>query len=145
MVTRVIQSESDRRSLVRLIESRKIPFTVNIVDGKPRSVQQNRTQRMWLAEAAEQLGGHTAEELRGIMKLTIGVPILRSEDAVFKEKYDSLIKGQPYETKLAYMMEPFDFPVTRLMTSKQKTAYLDQMQRKLSEMGVILTQPEERR
>lgn len=39
------------------------------------------------------------------------------------------------------MMEPMDFPVTRLMTKAQKTAYLDSVHRHFSEKGIVLTDP----
>jgi hypothetical protein len=40
------------------------------------------------------------------------------------------------------MAEPIDFPVTRQMTTKQKTEYLDGVFKALSEQGVILTMPD---
>lgn len=96
---------------------------------------------MWLNEAAEQLGDRTAEELRGMCKLQFGVPILRAENTRFCEAYDRLIKPLPYETKLEYMMDPLDFPVTRLMTTNQKTRYLEDVSRHFLEQGIVLTEP----
>ena len=141
MSTIVVKSETDRAQLLRLLEHRKPPFTVNLTKGASRSIEQNRLQRLWLNEAAEQ-GDHTAEEYRAYCKLTIGVPILRAENEAFAEQYDRIVKPLPYETKLQLMMEPIDFPVTRLMTTKQKATYLDQMHRLLSEMGFRLTDPD---
>lgn len=143
MSTFVVKTESDRQRLIKLIEHRDIPFTVNLAKGAGRSIEQNRLQRLWLNEAAEQ-GDHTAEEYRAYCKLTIGVPILRADSEEFAEAYDRVIKPMPYETKLQLMMEPHDYPVTRLMTSKQKSEYLNQMHRLLSEMGIRLTDPEGR-
>jgi hypothetical protein len=104
-------------------------------------VQQNKLQRLWLNEIAEQLGDQSAEEVRGYCKLTIGVPILRAENETFRERYDLIVKPLPYEQKLALMMEPLDFPITRLMTTKQATAYLDGVHRHFSEKGIVLTDP----
>jgi len=39
------------------------------------------------------------------------------------------------------MKEPLDFPVTRLMTTKQKAHYLDALYQHWSEQGIILTDP----
>jgi hypothetical protein len=41
------------------------------------------------------------------------------------------------------MMEPISLPITSIMTTRQKTAYLDAVHRHYSEQGVILTNPEE--
>ena len=141
MVTRIIRTEADIALLVQYLRARKRPYTVDIVAGKHRTNEQNHLQRLWLNEAAEQLGDHTAEELRGICKLTFGVPILRAENTRFREAYDQHVKPLPYEQKVALMMEPLDFPVTRLMTTGQKTRYLDAIHRHFSGLGVALTEP----
>lgn len=139
---RTVHTEVERELLVRLIRERKIPFTVEITEGRRRSTEQNRLQRLWIREVAEQLGDRTAEEVRGDAKLRFGVPILRAENEIFCEKYDRLIKPRTYEEKLELMMEPMDFPVTRLMNVDQKTRYLDAFQRYYAEHGVALTDPE---
>lgn len=41
------------------------------------------------------------------------------------------------------MMVPFDFGVTRIMTTRQKTAYLDAVHRNFSEQGLVLSNPED--
>jgi len=140
MTTRVVATEADRQGLMRLLQSRELPFTVEIVKGKRRSVDQNRLQRRLLNEIAEQTG-QTAEEVRAYSKLTIGIPILRAESELFAQKYDEHIRPLPYETKLAMMAEPFDFPVTRLMTTAQKTRYLDEIQRHFGAQGVVFSSP----
>lgn len=120
-----------------------MPFTASVTKGKARSTEQNNLQRLWVGEIAHQLPGtyESAEHARGYCKLHIGVPILRNENEAFRLEYDRLIKPLPYEVKLKLMMEPFDFGITRLMDTKQKTRYLDDMHRHFSEQGVILTDP----
>lgn len=142
MVTRAVHTERERDLLLRYLRTRKLPFTVEIADGRKRSSEQNRLQRLWLKEIAEQLGDRTAEEIRGDAKLRFGVPILRAEDETFREKYDRIIKPLPYETKIELMMEPMDFPVTRLMSVDQKTRYLDAIYRHYIEQGIELTNPD---
>lgn len=139
---RTVNTEVERELLVRLVRERKIPFTVEITEGRRRSTEQNRLQRLWIREVAEQLGDRTPEEVRGDAKLRFGVPILRTENEIFCEKYDRLIKAKPYEEKLELMMEPMDFPITRLMNVDQKARYLDAFARYYAEQGVQLTDPE---
>jgi hypothetical protein len=141
MAERFIENDGDRKMLVRFIEAQKLPMTVNIEIGRQRSKAQNRLQRKWMKEIADQLGDQTPEEVRGFCKLTIGVPILRMENEKFREAYDRRVRPMPYEQKMAFMMEPFDLAVTRIMTTKQKTAYLDGVHRYFSERGIVLTNP----
>ncbi len=142
MTSRVINNESELQDLLLLLQSQKLPLTVEITKGRRRSVGQNRLQRMWINEISEQLGDQTPEEIRALCKLTIGVPILRAENELFRVKYDSAIRGLDYETKLSIMAEPLDLPVTRIMTTAQKTKYLDGIHKQFSEQGVILTDPD---
>jgi hypothetical protein len=140
--TDIIDTATKREALVDLIRSQPLPFTMEVRDGRKRSTEQNRLQRKWMKEIADQLGDQTPEEIRGYCKLTLGVPILRAEDDEFRERYDAVFKPLPYETKIKLMMEPFDFAVTRLMTVEQKRRYLDEIQRHFAEKGIVLTQPE---
>lgn len=142
MTTRIIRKQTDVDGLVTLLRSRKLPYTITIVQGAHRTSDQNKLQRKWLGEAAEQLGDRTVEELRAYCKLTFGVPILRRDNEAFRAQYDRLIKGRyTYEEKLAFMMEPVDNPVTRIMSSKQKTEYLDAIYRHFASQGIVLTIP----
>ena len=110
--------------------------------GEERTNPQNRLQQLWHGEAADQLGDETAEQKRAYCKLHFGVPILREDDA-FKADYDRVIKPMDYQTKLALMAEPFDFPVTRLMTVKQKKAFLDAIYQHYTGLGVRLSHPDD--
>jgi uncharacterized protein Yka (UPF0111/DUF47 family) len=142
VTTRIIRDSSDIDALAHLLRARKLPFTVSIASGKARSSDQNRLQRLWCQEIAEQLGDRTAEHVRGEMKLRFGVPILRHELPEFAEKYDRLIKPRPYAEKLEMMMEPLDFPITRLMTVDQLSRYLDACAAFYGAQGIRLTMPE---
>lgn len=141
MTQLAVRTEDDRKQALKLIGQRKLPFTLSIAKGAPRSLHQNRTQRLWFKEAEEQ-GDMTAEEYRGLCKLTCGVPILRYENEAFRERYDEVVKPLPYEQKLAIMQEPLDLPVTRIMTTAQHARYLDEVYNLLSGQGFQLTQPE---
>lgn len=142
MTTRAVRNEQERRELLRLIEQRDLPMTVSIAKGAGRTAAQNRLQRLWVNEAAEQLQDDDAEGYRAYCKLRIGVPILRAENEAFAEQYDRIVKPLPYEQKLEIMREPIDLPVTRLMTTRQKKQYLDQMWTHFTSLGVKLTDPD---
>jgi hypothetical protein len=141
MATRIVESEFERKQLVRFIEGHKLPLTVRVEAVGKRSARQNRLNRQWMTDIAAQLDGWEAEYARGYCKLHFGIPILRNEDDAFRAEYDKIVRPLPYEMKLKLMMVPFDFGVTRLMTTKQQTAYLDAVHRHFSEQGVVLTDP----
>lgn len=83
------------------------------------------------------IGNHTgisAHEARMICKLTIGVPILRERSKKFKAFYDLSLKQLSYTDKLAAM----EFvPVTRIMSKKQMTLYLEQVRAQYAICGLL--------
>lgn len=141
MTSRVLFTDSDREQFKRLLDSQKLPCTVTVVKGKKRTPEQNRTQFMWFEEIDEQLPGESANYWRGYCKLRFGVPILRRDNPEFCEKYDRIIKPLPYEDKIELMMEPMDFPITRLMSTAQMSEYEDALFRHFADQGVVLTVP----
>ena len=44
MTTRTVESEHDRKMLIRFIEAHKLPFIAELTAGKRRSVEQNKLQ-----------------------------------------------------------------------------------------------------
>lgn len=140
-----VNTEEKRQLLIQQLQRRKIPFAVEITDARSRSVEQNKLQRLLVNEIAEQLGDRTPEQVRAECKLTLGVPILRAENEDFREKYDAVVRPLPYEQKLAFMAEPLDLPVTRLMSVDQKARYLEAIYQHYGQQGLVLTAPEDRR
>lgn len=126
---------------LRFIGQQKLPFTATLTAGKHRTTQQNRLQRQWMTDINLQAPGESPEYWRGYCKLHFGVPILREENEAFRLQYDRIIKPLPYEHKLEAMREPMSMPVTRIMTVKQKTAYLDAIHQHFSAQGIELTDP----
>ena len=139
MTTRILRKPSDIDALASLLQARKLPVTVSVVSGENRSSEQNRLAWKWYGETAEQIGDRTIEEVRGDAKLRFGVPILREDNDAYRETYDRLIRPRSYEDKLALMMAPHDMAVTRLMTTKQLTRYLDAFAAFYAAQGVHLT------
>lgn len=142
-INRSIENEYEKELLISFLQAKKPPFTVSIADGKHRSIKQNKTQRLWMNEISAQLGDRTPEEVRGECKLTLGVPLLRAENEVFRIQYDKVVRPLNYEQKLAIMMEPLDMPITRLMTTRQHTAYLESIIRHYSAQGIAMTIPKD--
>lgn len=126
--------------LIEALKRRKLPLSVEMQYAEHRTYKQNRLQREWLTQASEWTG-HEKEYLRGYCKLHFGVPILRNENEEFKRVYDKLVMPYSYEEKIIFMMVPYDFKVTRLMTTVQKTKYLDIMYKHFVDMGCVLTVP----
>lgn len=143
MATWRIKSEQDRKQVIKVITARQIPCTVEIVKGLKRSNEQNKLQRKWMSEAEEQ-GDQTAEEYRAYCKLHFGVPIMRQQSDLFREKYDRIVRPLAYTQKLELMMVPFDFPVTRMMTTANEKKYLDQVYLFFTGQGFKLTDPDAR-
>lgn len=141
MTSRIIETEYERKMLIRFVESHKLPMTANVTATGKRTARQNRLNRQWMLDIAAQLEGWTAEYARGYCKLHFGVPVLRSDDEAFCVEYDEVVRPLPYAHKLKLMMVPFDFGVTRLMNTKQQTAYLDAVHQHFAEQGVVLTDP----
>jgi len=131
-----IRDHAALQSALAHIGQAQPPFVLTLKPGEEtRRDRQNRF-------AFEALGDRETDEVRAETKLRIGVPILRSEDDYFRERYDSHAKGLPYETKLALMVEPFDFPVTRLMTVKQMNTYITKMLAYWDAQGASVMLPE---
>ena len=141
MGSAAIRTEHDREMAIRRIKSATLPCTMTITKGAPRSIEQNRLQRKWMLELQEQ-GDMTAEDYRAYCKAYFGVPILRSENEAFCQQYDAIVKPLEYEQKMEIMKEPIDLPVTRLMTTKQKKRYLDEIYTYWTGRGYNLTDPE---
>jgi hypothetical protein len=135
-----MRSEQDREQIIKVIRARQLPTTVELTKGAPRSIEQNRLQRLWMNEAAEQ-GDQTAEEYRAFCKLNFGIPIMCEQSPLFAEQWKRLFSHLSYEDKLALMAEPIDYPVTRLMVSRMKKVYLDRVYTHFTGMGFRMTDP----
>ena len=93
-----------------------------------RSDMQNNTAFMWYKEIALAKGDENPTDIRAYCKLHFGVPILREDNEEFRIAYDKAVKPLTYDKKLLVMVEPLDFPVTRMMTTDQMLRYMDCVQ-----------------
>ena len=141
MPTKIIRQPDHIQALAILLGGRKMPITVTWAQGASRSHAQNRLAQRWFSDVAIQLGDQTHEDVRAMCKLHFGVPILRAENEAFCASYDRTMKHLPYEDKLA-AIKAFDLPVTRIMTVKQMSNFMDAMQQHWTEQQVRLTDPD---
>lgn len=139
MPHRIIANEMDLASFTRFLGNLKLPVTVEWVQGRDRTRDQNALQWLWATEAAQQLGDRTADEMQRDWKLRHGVPILREDSAEFRAIYDTAIRPLPYEQKLEAMRF---IPVSSEMKVRQMVRYLDAIERECAENGIRLTAPD---
>ena len=139
MAHRIITNADELADLSRFLGNLKLPITVEWVQGRDRTRDQNALQWLWASEAAHQLGDRTADEMQREWKLRYGVPILRQASAEFRAKYDKHIRPLPYEEKVQFMDM---LEVTRAMKVRQMVEYLDTIQRECGQLGVRLTDPD---
>lgn len=99
---------------------------VNIKTGKDRSLDYNALSHCWYVQVANELREDDAAGVKAFCKLHFGVPILRTEDADFREFYDTAMKNAlTYEQKLKAMRF---VPVSSLMTQDQFDRYAHEVQ-----------------
>jgi hypothetical protein len=142
MTSRSVTNEYQLAQLLTYLSNRKKPFTVEITEGRNRSVEANRLAFKWYFEISDQTG-EDREDVRARCKLEIGVPILRAEQEKFRATYDRLIRPLAYPEKLA-LIRDIELPVTSLMNVEQMSRYLDIVFRRHADIGVVLTIPPDR-
>lgn len=135
---KIVHNDIERQRVIEDIRRAPLgerPFVVTIerLENR-RSLSQNALSFVWYGIIAKGLG-ISVVHARCQCKLMHGVPILRAEDANFRDAYDAAIKPLSYELKLRAMEI---FPVTSLMSVSQLQQYLDDIQRVYAEQGVVL-------
>jgi hypothetical protein len=138
MPHRVIASPADLDAFIEFLTGLKLPVTVEWVQGRDRTGEQNRLQWKWASEAGMQLG-ETADEVQRRWKLHHGVPILREDSEDFRQFYDRSLKRLPYELKLEAMRF---VPVTSEFKVKQMVRFMDAIWKECGEQGIHLTDPD---
>lgn len=119
----------------------KHKFVRVILRAKKRSLNQNALAAVWYEQMAREDRQYDALGHKSYCKLHHAVPILRAEDAEFRERYDSLIRSRfSYEEKLELMRW---FPVTSLMSVDQLSRYLEAVRDDYARRGVFLEFPED--
>jgi hypothetical protein len=142
MVQRAVKNEAELSLLLTYLKGRKRPFTVEITEGRSRSIEANKLAFKWYGEISDQTG-EDREDVRARCKLMFGVPILRQDNEKFRETYDRLIKPLPPVEKMK-LIRDIELPITSLMNVEQMSRYLDLVFRRHAEFGIVLTVPEDR-
>ena len=109
---------------------------------KRRTGEQNALAFAWYAEVAAKHAQESARDVRRYCKLHHGVPIMRTDDAEFRDAYDAVIKPLAYELKLIAMDH---WPVTSLMDTVELSLYLEAIQQDYQRQGVFLEFPDNMR
>lgn len=140
----IVNSEQSLQSAIgelrELFKTRKF-FSFVVKFGKKRSNDQNAISHAWYEQVARELREDDAKAVKRFCKLHYGVPILRAEDAEFREAYDSaILRTLSYEQKLQAMDV---LPVTSRMTTIQLHAYMLEVQEHYRKQGVTLEFPPE--
>lgn len=135
-----VNSEPSLQSLLGTLRSefaRHKYLRVSYRIGKARSSKQNRHSHAWYSQLERELPENNAAGWKAFCKLHFAVPIMRAEEAEFREMYDKRIKPHSYETKLLLMEW---MPVTSLMTKAQLKKYEEAVQTHFRDQhGVELT------
>lgn len=139
MPSRIIINGGDLDDLATFLGTLKLPITVEWVQGRDRTGQQNKLMWLWASEAAYQRGDMTPDEVQREWKLRHGVPILREDSSEFRTFYDKALRGHPYPIKLEAMRF---VPVTSDMKVKQMVRFMDTIERECADQGIRLTAPD---
>lgn len=141
-----ITTTADLMKLLGWLKMQDLPITVAVRDGVDRSMSQNALAHKWFKEIADWMGDRDASSVRAHCKLNHGVKMLVTEDEEFRAKWHNMVMDRfSYEEKLDLMVEPFDFPVTRLMSVKQMSRWLDSIYAEFTAQGVPLSLPDDRK
>ena len=141
MPTKIIRDPLHIVALSRLLSERKLPLTVSWSQGASQVEGQNRLAQRWFTDVSRQRGDMTREEVRADAKVTFGVPILCAENDAFRAGWQATFAAFDYEAVRKHVAA-LDVPVTRLMTLKQMTAFMEAFSRFWRRHGFYLTDPE---
>lgn len=141
MPTKIIRDPSHIPAIASIFEGLKLPITVSWRQGASRREAQNRLAQRWFTDISRQRGDMTHEDVRADCKVSFGVPIMREENDAFRAGWDETFGALGYEAQRK-AVAALDVPVTRLMTVKQMTRFMDAVSVFWRTRGVYLTDPE---
>lgn len=125
-----------------MITGLPLPFSVTIDEGK-RTLSQNALLHKWYGQIAKHLGVMTAMQVKGQCHVAYGVPI-RRRDPAFDRVWSKMFAGLTYEQQ-CFLFERGILAMTREMSVKELTEYMDAMSQDYRAQGVFLTDPETRK
>lgn len=139
----IVNSESSLQSAIGELREAfgKNKYVRMILRVRKRSLDQNALAAVWYEQIAREDRQEDALGHKCYCKLHHGVPILRAEDADFRDFYDTCLKHLPYEEKIKAMKY---VPVTSIMNVDQLSKYLQAVHDDYTGRGVGLQFPAER-
>ena len=140
MKTIRVLSEQEAQRVASMITGLPLPFTITIGAGDTRTLSQNALIHKWFGQIAAHYGDMTAMQVKGECHVAYGVPI-RRRDPVWSRVWERMFDGLTYEQQ-CFLFERGILAMTREMTVKQLTEYMDAMQAHYRAEGVPLTDPE---
>lgn len=120
------ETRSEAIGIINQLYKLKPYLEVKISQDKTRSLPQNAIQHVWYSQVSRELKEHTAEEVKCLAKYHFGLPIVRGDDEEFNAMCVKVIDPLPYEDMISAMKY---LPVTSLMKTKQKSEYLEAVQK----------------
>lgn len=109
---------------------------------KSRTKRQNRTIHMWFGQIAGWFEDQTAAEAKGENKLEIGLPIMEANQPEWVSEWEPLYGPLPHWQRVKL----FEFiPMTSKMKVDEMRQFMDGMQKKYAQMGLMLIDPEARK
>jgi hypothetical protein len=138
MAHRIIETKADLEELGIFLGNLKLPVTVEWVQGRDRSNEQNKLMWLWASEAGDQLG-ETPDEIQRRWKLDHGIPILCDDSAEYRAFCTLTLKRLSYVQRVEAMRF---VPVTSEMKVRQMVRFLDAIWRECGEQRIKLTDPD---
>jgi hypothetical protein len=136
---RFLEKLSDIDDFALLLGGLKLPLTVEWVQGRDRTSQQNKLMWLWASEAADQRGDVTADYVQREWKLNHGIPILCDDSEEYRSFCTLTLKRLSYEERVEAMRFT---PVTSEMKVKQMVKFMDEVERECVGQGIKLTAPD---
>jgi len=143
MPMRTAITPQDAGRIAEYIEGLPLPFTITVSEGEIRTVPQNSLFHQWMQELADQHGDLDEHDMKGICHREFGLPI-RLQDEVFGWVWEKTGANLSYE-KQCKLLASGALGLSSGMTTPQMKAYMDTIQRKYTEKGFRLTDPELRK
>ena len=141
MTTHVIKTEEERARCMSKIKWLDLPATVTIKDGALRTLDQNALVHKWFGEIAGQRGDVTAADVKAEYHIEYGFPILMRDRGWAGFHKTALAHLNHAQT--VYALKKGWVPVTRQMTVKELTEYMDAVSTDARGKGFHLTHPED--
>ena len=134
-----VLTEHEAQKVAGMITGLPLPFTITIGDGHKRTLSQNSLLHKWYGEIAKHLGDMTAAQVKGQCHVAYGVPI-RRRDPIWSRVWKRMFDGLTYEQQ-CFLFERGILAMTREMSVKELTEYMDAVQGHYQAQGVPLTDP----